>query len=279
LVKLKGQVEGLEVRDYRKSAKRNHIKISNAKSADKREALFKQQLCTFTACINQVDEVVRNAQKQACRPHAWAVIKVLEDYLPTFRRVYDMAYRKVILKQKVENADKLVSIFEQHSDIISKGGREVQFGHKVSLCTGASNLIMDAQVLEGNPADNSLLAEDIARIKQYYGRTPRDAAFDGGYATKANLQVAQRAGIVNIVFSKVKGSMQNVVSSKHMATRLKKWRNGIEANISNLKRGFDLRVCTWKGEAHFRAKFMWSVIGYNIRVMTRLVVAQMPVGG
>ena len=56
---------------------------------------------------------------------------------------------------------------------------------------------------------------------------------------------------------------------------IKKWRSGIEAAISNLKRGFCLRVCNWKGWEHFQAKVLWSVIGYNIRVMTSLVLQKL----
>jgi hypothetical protein len=54
---------------------------------------------------------------------------------------------------------------------------------------------------------------------------------------------------------------------------LKKWRAGMEAVISNLKRGFDIARCNWKGWRHYRQKVFWSVIGYNIRVMTAAVIA------
>jgi len=53
-----------------------------------------------------------------------------------------------------------------------------------------------------------------------------------------------------------------------METRLKKWRSGMEAVISNVKCGFDLRRCSWKGWEHFETKVLWSVVAYNIRVMT-----------
>ena len=52
--------------------------------------------------------------------------------------------------------------------------------------------------------------------------TPRDLATDGGYASKDNLDDAKARGIINIVFNKVKGSMQNSASSKKMGTMLKK---------------------------------------------------------
>ena len=56
---------------------------------------------------------------------------------------------------------------------------------------------------------------------------------------------------------------------------LKKWRSGIEAVISNLKRGFNLRRVNWNGFEHFKSKVLWSVIAYNIRVMTRHILADL----
>jgi IS5 family transposase len=103
---------------------------------------------------------------------------------------------------------------------------------------------------------------------------PRDSATDGGYASKANAEYAQEKGFINIVFNKIVGSLKNIVSSKNMETRLKKWRSGMEANISNLIRGFNLTRCNWKGLEHFKSKVMWSVIAYNIRVMTSALLKQ-----
>ena len=87
-------------------------------------------------------------------------------------------------------------------------------------------------------------------------------------------EYAESKGIVNIVFNKIVGSLQNIVSSKKMETMLKKWRSGIEAVISNYKRGFGMFICNWKGKEHYKAKVLWSAIAYNIRVMTRLVISQ-----
>jgi IS5 family transposase len=81
--------------------------------------------------------------------------------------------------------------------------------------------------------------------------------------------------VVNIVFNKVVGSLKNIASSLKMETMLKKWRSGIEAVISNLKRGFDLQVCVWKGFKHFKAKVMWSVLAYNFRVLTNMALSRM----
>jgi IS5 family transposase len=47
----------------------------------------------------------------------------------------------------------------------------------------------------------------------------------------------QEAGIVNIVFNKIVGSIQNICTGKRKENLLKKWRAGMEAVISNLKGG------------------------------------------
>jgi len=199
----------------------------------------------------------------------------MERLLPLMEQIYNMTFRKEIEGKTVPNDQKVFSIYEQHTDIIVKGGREVKFGHKVNVGTGKSNLILVCEILRGNPADSNLYQDAIDKLIESYGRVPRDSATDGGYASKPNAEYAQSKGIINIVFNKLVGSLKNITSSKNMETRLKKWRSGIEANISNLMRGFNLTRCKWKGFEHFKSKVLWSVIAYNVRVMAAAVILQL----
>lgn len=204
----------------------------------------------------------------------WAIIQEMEHLMPLLLQVYDMTYRKEIAGEAVPNDQKLFSIYELHTDIIVKGSRKIKFGHKVNIGTGKSNLILVCDILEGNPADSALYQDTIDKLINAYDKVPRDSATDGGYASKANAEYAQGKGITNIVFNKIVGSLKNIVSSKNMETRLKKWRSGIEANISNLIRGFNLTRCNWKGLEHFKSKVLWSAIAYNIKVMTSALLKQ-----
>jgi IS5 family transposase len=179
-----------------------------------------------------------------------------------------MTYRKEIAGESVPNDEKLFSIYELHTDIIIKGGRNIKFGHKINIGAGKSNLILTTEILAGNPADSTLYQATLDKVIAAYGIVPRDSATDGGFASKINAAYAKSKGVVNIVFNKIVGSLKNIVSSKSMETRLKKWRSGIEANISNLLRGFNLTRCNWKGREHFKSKVLWSVIAYNVRVMS-----------
>lgn len=110
-------------------------------------------------------------------------------------------------------------------------------------------------MLNGNPLDCTLYQKTINKIIEAYQIVLRDSVTDGGYASKENADYAQGKGIVNIVFNKIVGSLKNIVSSQNMETRLKKWRSGIESVISNLKRGYNLSRCNWKGEGHFNKKY------------------------
>lgn len=214
-------------------------------------------------------------KKKAGTISAMAIQFQLEELLPVMYQIYDVTYRKELQGEQVPNDDKLFSIFERHTDIIVKGSREVQFGHKVNLATGRSNLILDINTAIGNPSDKGLYQPTIERVVENYNKVPQDTATDGGYASLDNLKFGQKAGIVNIVFNKIVGSLQNNVSSKSMETRLKKWRSGIEANISNWKRGFNISVCNWKGLAHFQAKVLWSALAYNFRVLTNIMLSKL----
>ena len=269
---LREEINTLSYREYTVQAKKTYFKINVIKGKDKRTELFRKQLVLFVKTINQVSNVIK--KNPSCGIIAQELIGQLEKHLEVMNLVYDMVYLKEIKGEKVPNESKIYSIYEQHTDIIVKGSREVQFGHKVDLCSGKSNLVLNCQVLRGNPSDTALFAPAVDDIIDNYGQVPRDCVTDGGYASLANQAHAQEKGITNIVFNKVVGSLQNIASSKNLETRLKKWRSGIEAVISNIKRGFNLARCTWKGWEHFVAKVLWSVIAYNIRVMTALVVKQ-----
>jgi IS5 family transposase len=263
-----------KVRNYQKQGKRNEFKINNTKKKEKRAELFKKQLKLFRMSINQVKRVVEEVIV-GVDLGALSLLAELKGLLPKMEKVYDISYRHELLGESVPNSEKIFSIYEEHTDIIVKGLREVGFGHKVNLATGRSNLILDCEIADGNPKDSTLYEGVLGRVRNDYGIRPRDMVTDGAYASLRNQEKAKEYGIRNIVFNKIVGSLKNVVSSVQMETRLKKWRSGMEAIVSNLKRGFDLFRCEWKGRDHFDAKVLWSVIAYNLRVMTGFMLGKL----
>ena len=265
---LKGEIDNLRYEEYCKKAKKIYFKINVSKKEEERVKLFIKQLKVLINCINQVTEIIKKKEEYSLTEKAIKYIEKLEALLPVMEKVYSMTERKEIKKEKVPVEEKIFSIYEQHTDIIVKGQREVEFGHKINLGTGKSNIILTCDILKGNPKDSELYEKTIETFKENYGRVPNSSTADGGFASKANLEYSKSVGIINTVFNKIRGSLENIVNNKWLETKLKKWRSGIEAVISNLKRGFEIARCTWKGLPHYGQKVFWSVIGYNIRVMT-----------
>ena len=169
------------------------------------------------------------------------------------QQVREQTESRVLQGEKVPAAEKVVSIFEEHSDIIQTGGRETTFGHKVFLTCGRTSLMLDCRVVEGNPADQAQMKTMLKRHHQLYGYYPRQASFDGGFATQDNLRCAKKKGILDVAFAK-KGRLKVsvMVRSSWVYRQLRRFRAGIEGCISMLKRVFGADRCTWKGWEHFQ---------------------------
>ena len=80
----------------------------------------------------------------------------LKEIIRLTYKVIDQTTRRVIHDEFVPACEKIVSIFEPHTDIIVKDRRDTFYGHKVCLTGGCSNLITDCLILDGNPADTEL---------------------------------------------------------------------------------------------------------------------------
>ena len=262
----------LKVTHYQRSAKKLHYRIVNTQGQDKRIPLFKKMLKIQEQYIKYARQAIAYLSKLQINDFISDLARQdfllqLQQLLPKMEQIYDVAYRREILNEPVAIEQKLFSIFETHTDYIKKGRRDAIFGHKINLTSGKSNLIFDIIMERGNPSDKGYFSKTLDNIATNYQLVPRDFATDGGYASFDNLKAAQNKGVKNIVFTKSKGKLKNIVSSKRMETMLKKWRSGIEAIISNFKRGLDVHRCNWKGYEKFQSYILWSVITFNLIVI------------
>jgi IS5 family transposase len=186
-------------------------------------------------------------------------------------KVIDQTDRRVFKGEKVPASEKVVSFFEDHTDIIVKSRRETEYGHKVFLTGGASTLILDCMIVRGNPADSEQYKTLLERQKELYGRMPRQVSADGGFASKDNLAHAKEHGVKDAVFAKKRGlSVLAMAKSNWVYKTLRNFRAGIEAGISTLKRAFGLDRCTWKGWEGF-GRYVWSsIVSYNLLALARV---------
>ncbi len=185
-------------------------------------------------------------------------------------RVIDQTQRRVFHGEAVPAREKVVSFFETHTDIIKKGNREVQYGHKLNLTTGRTGLVIDMFIEDGNPCDSKTTVRMVKRQKEIYGRPPRQVSFDGGYASKGNLQDSKDVGVKDVAFHKKKSLKQeDMTSSNWIYRKLINFRAGVEGNISALKRRYGWYRCSWKGLDRFKAYAWLSTVAYNLVTLAR----------
>jgi IS5 family transposase len=192
-------------------------------------------------------------------------------YVPLINRIIEQTERRVFAGEKVPASEKVFSLFEEHNDIIIKGNRDIQYGHKLNLNVGKSGLILDAVIETGNPTDTQRFIPMLERHIELYGRVARQLAADGGYTSEANLEQAKKKGVEDVAFHKKCGlSIEKMVKSQWVYRKLRNFRAGIEAWISCLKPAYGLGRCTWKGLNHFKAYVWSSVVAHNLALFCPL---------
>lgn len=278
LVRLQGDAREdfrLTFNDSSLRAKRRAMAILNARSNE-------QRLPSYRDLLKVTDKTVKSAERIAeeldqLEPadivdmlHAEALARELRHYIELTKRVISQTRRRVLEGESVPATEKVVSIFEPHTDIIVKDRRETLYGHKICLTAGASGLVTDVVIEAGNPADATLAVKMMERQRQLYGRVPRQVSFDGGFTSRANLVAIKDLGVEDVAFSKSRGlSIGEMVKSTWVYRRLRDFRAGIEGTISFLKRAFGLDCCTWSGLASFKSYVCGSVLACNLLLVAR----------
>jgi len=123
-------------------------------------------------------------------------------YTPLIERIIGQTRRRVFAGENVPAKEKVLSLFEEHTDLIVKGSRDIQYGHKLNLTSGRSGLILDVVVEDGNPADAERFLPMVDRHVELYGYPPKQVAADGGYASMSNVQAAKSKGVKDVAFHK-----------------------------------------------------------------------------
>ena len=259
----------LHFTDHTRRAKRRMLAIQYTKSHKQRTVAYRDLLKVCSKTVGYARAAIPQV-KRMIGLEAIAFQARLERYIDLSRKVIEQTERRVLKGEKVPAAEKLVSIFEPHTDIIVKDRRDTYYGHKICLCVGASNLITDCVITKGNPADTDLTTVMLDRQKEIYDRYPLKVALDGGFASKDNLAAARQRKIKDVCFAKKRGlQVETMCRSQWVYNRLRRFRAGVESVISWIKRCFGFDRCTWKGRRSFESYAWLSVVTTNLITLAR----------
>jgi transposase, IS5 family len=262
--------------DHSRRAKTKLYRINNTRGEEKRHPYYLELIRVTKAAVKYAESVLAVLEKHESSD-AEQIFEIeaakiaLRTYIPLGKTVVEQAHRRIVKKEEVPAAEKIFSIFEVDTDIIVKGFRDVVFGHKVSVVTGRSSLVLNLSVLDGNPKDSTLVEGILNEHKDSFGKFPENAAFDGCFASNDNKDFAKAGGVANITFSKnLNMSLESLMESPKKHRNLLNFRAGIEGCISFLKRVFGFTRVLDKGLESFKSALQCGVVAYNLTLLARI---------
>jgi IS5 family transposase len=261
-------------RNRTRSAKRAARKIAGLSHRGRVQLKpYYQRLVRITrATIRQAEQVLTEMTTQAVE-QGQGLMETLRTFMPRAQQVLDQTVRRVFSGERVPAEEKLVSIFEPHTDIIRRGkpNKETEFGHKVWLGEVEGGFITQYQVLDGNPADERQWPPMLDRHVQQFGQAPWQASADRGVHSADNEAYATKLGVKRVILPKP--GRKSETRRKHERQRWF-WRGrcfhaGVEGRISVIKRKHGLSRCRNRGRVGFERWVGWGIIANNLTVMGR----------
>lgn len=260
----------LRLVDYRERSRKLAGGIFYGKRARK-DPLYKEMIRLAKRVVEQSHKAIEQVKRKSTVVEKQFWIDDVLHYRQLLARVIDQTERRVINGEKVPASEKIVSLFEPHTDIIVKGQRNVEYGHKVNLSTDSGGFITTFMLEQGNPSDSERFLPLLEQHESLYDCLPSTTIADGCYASSDNVETARERGVKRVAFHKKAGITLSQMGIKGKTLRkLRNFRAGVEGNISHLKRSFGGGKAMWKGDSGF-ASYVWaSVISYNLTRWVRL---------
>jgi IS5 family transposase len=211
-------------------------------------------------------------------PGARRLLERFEHFVPLVEQGIAQATRRVLHDEQLPAAEKILSLFEEHTQIISrqKMGKPREFGRKVLIDEVDGGIISRYEILEEVGREHPHLPASLEAHQEHFGRAPYLLAGDRGLYSPENERLAQEAGIKRIVLPKSgrPSHERNQHEKQRWFRRGFRFRAGIEGRISVLGRAFGLNLCLDHGEEGMERWVGWGIVAHNLRQIARTQAAR-----
>lgn len=212
--------------------------------------LYRGVMAITRATMRQA-ETVRDATAQTVELGVQALRDQLRETVGLVRRVLAQT-RARVLKGDTHYPDKVLSLFEPQTEAIRKGKatKPTEFGKVVKIQEAEGGLITDYAVCPTRVPDQALWRPALLKHQALFGRPPKLAVADGGFASAANERAASELGVEKVALPRPRGRpgrMAKPPPRQRWFRRALRWRTGCEGLISVLKRCHGRRRCRYRG--------------------------------
>jgi transposase-like protein DUF772/DDE family transposase len=265
------------VRHRLRSVMRRVLTISyEARSPKTRLAMiqsYRRLMATTRAVLRDAATMVRRVGQRGrtaspqVRPTLHRAQTQLRQLRPLVQRVIAQT-RARLLGGDTHVPDKVLSVFEPHTETIRKGkiATPNEFGKLVTIQEAEHQIITGYEVHATRPADSTLWTPALDRHHRIFGRAPDLAAGDRGFSSAINEQAAIDRGVRRVILPRrgPKSPARRAYERQRWFRRGQRWRVGCEGRISVLKRRHGLDRCRYHGLAGMNRWVGLGVIADNL---------------
>jgi len=169
---------------------------------------------------------------------------------------------------------RLVSLFDVDARPIRRGKSpaDTEFGRKVLLGETDHGIITTYDVLDENPSDTTLLKPAVRGHRRLFRKRLKAVAGDRGFYSQANEDWLKDSGVKRVSIPKRGkiGTERRRYQKQSWFQRLKRFRAGIEARISLLKRKFGLKRSRLRGSPGVNIWVGQGIFAHNLWQAARI---------
>jgi IS5 family transposase len=275
--KIEKKVGGLKrkIRNRMRSVTKRVIAIGHAlrykgrEGEEKRRREYQELLSLTRRIVNDAGRVLQDVQAMP-RRRRHKVRRIAQQLQTMIERVRGVIRqtRARLFRGATQFPEKIVSLFEPHTEIIRKGkaGKPNEFGKLVQLQEAENQIITHYEVFDKRPSDQRLLVGAVKVQQHKLGRIPRLLAADAGFYSRENEEAVQQLGVayVSIPNRSTRSDERRKLQKRRWFKAGQKWRTGCEGRISVLKRRHGLNRCRYRGTAGMRRWVGLGVIADNL---------------
>lgn len=146
---------------------------------------------------------------------------------------------------------------------------QTEFGYKVFVAEDERGFIVSHRVHKGNPADVGQLVPAVDEVRRLTGRVPAEVVGDRGFGSAAVKRELWERGVKRVGIPRTgrPGKARQAHQRTRPFRRMHRWRVGIEARISHLKRGFGLARTRLRGTDGATTWTGCGIFAYNLQRM------------
>lgn len=170
---------------------------------------------------------------------------------------------------------RIVSLFDTGARPIRKGKIHIdtEFGRKVLIGETDHGIVTTYQVLEDNPPDATLFKLGVRGHRRLFRKQLRAVATDRGFYSGQNIAWLRTSKVKQIAIPvRGKASKERLLEQKQPWFKcLQRFRAGVEARISLLKRKFGLRRSLMRGDSETGIWVGQGIFTYNLWQAARII--------